>query len=186
VQRRIVFACDLRRDQARKREWWPLSKSEPKVPLASIPLIPASTWSEGHGGIDSGLVSDLAFSLSGNSLNNSLTGNRADNTLNGGAGADFLNGGTGFDTLIGGAGDDNYFLFDVSSPSIIVTTAVAAIPVLSPSYDTVTEAAGGGTDTVLVAPIVGANAPTSYTLSDNVESGISCRLAFRDHSERGY
>jgi len=125
------------------------------------------------GGVDSGLPSDLAFSLSGNELDNSLTGNRADNTLTGNAGADTLNGGSGLDTLIGGSGDDTYMLLDVSIPLIIPTAAPAAVvPALSWSYDTVTEAAGGGTDTVIVDLVPGADTPRSYTLGTNIENGI--------------
>ncbi|WP_428663882.1 hypothetical protein [Reyranella sp.] len=127
------------------------------------------------GGIDSGLTSDLAFSLSGNELDNSLTGNRADNTLTGNAGADVLNGGSGLDTLIGGTGDDTYLLLDVTFPLIILLPTAApelVIPALTPSYDAVTEAAGGGTDTVIVDLIPGTNTPRSYTLGANIENGI--------------
>ncbi|HEY1261626.1 MAG TPA: calcium-binding protein [Stellaceae bacterium] len=122
-------------------------------------------------GVDTGETSDLPFSLSGNALDNSLTGNRAANTLQGNAGADILNGGVGLDTLVGGAGDDTYLLLDVSVP-VIVVTGRAAIPALTAIYDTVTEAAGGGTDTVVVNPVAGADAPKSYTLGDNIENGI--------------
>ncbi|HEY1299993.1 MAG TPA: hypothetical protein VGF07_05825 [Stellaceae bacterium] len=132
------------------------------------------------GGIDTvppearGTPADAPFTLIGNVLNNTLTGNRADNTLDGADGADFLNGGLGLDTLIGGAGDDTYLLLDVTSPLIVIGPAAAKIPIpiLLPSYDTVTEAVGGGTDTVIVAPIAGARTPTSYTLAANVENGV--------------
>ena len=120
---------------------------------------------------------DLAFSLSGNALDNSLTGNRADNTLNGNAGADTLNGGSGLDTLIGGAGDDTYLLLDVNFPVIIINPLTAAIiPALPPSYDGVTEAAGGGTDTVVVAPsrVPTHRSPTrSATTSRTASSPVS-------------
>jgi serralysin len=123
-------------------------------------------------GVDTGQASDLAFSLFGNALDNSLTGNRAANTLNGGAGADTLNGGAGLDTLIGGAGDDTYLLLDLSFPVIVINPLTPIIPGFGPSYDGVTEAADGGTDTVVVAPFAGANTPKSYTLGDNLENGI--------------
>jgi Ca2+-binding RTX toxin-like protein len=123
-------------------------------------------------GVDAGLPADLPFSLVGNALDNSLTGNQAANTLIGNAGADLLNGGAGLDTLIGGAGDDTYFLLDVSSPIIVVTAAKAAIPVFAPVYDGVTEAAGGGADTVIVSLVPGPDTPRSYTLGANIENGM--------------
>ncbi|MFZ4068025.1 MAG: beta strand repeat-containing protein, partial [Phenylobacterium sp.] len=55
------------------------------------------------------VTSTLAFSLTGNSLNNVLTGNAAANTLSGGGGAD---------TLVGGAGDDLY-LVDSASDLVV-------------------------------------------------------------------
>ena len=124
-------------------------------------------------GVDTGQTSDLPFSLFGNALDNSLTGNKAANTLDAEAGNDTLNGGGGLDTLIGGAGDDTYLLLDVTSPIIVVTAAArAVIPVFAPVYDTVTEAAGGGNDTVIVSLVPGADTPRSYTLGDNIENGI--------------
>ena len=60
------------------------------------------------------LINTVAFSLTGNALNNSLTGNAASNTLNGGNGNDILIGGLGNDTLTGGAGKD-VFLFNTAA-----------------------------------------------------------------------
>ena len=75
------------------------------------------------------------FTGTGNNLSNIITGGSGNDTLDGGAG--------GRDTLIGGAGDDTY----------IVRNAT----------DVVTEAAGGGIDTVKTAL-------ATYTLTANVEN----------------
>jgi Ca2+-binding RTX toxin-like protein len=69
-----------------------------------------------------------AVSGTGNALNNVIIGNALNNTLNGGTGNDRLDGGLGNDTLIGGTGND--------------------VLVVNVASDVVTEAAGGGTDTV--------------------------------------
>ncbi|HEV8678227.1 MAG TPA: calcium-binding protein [Stellaceae bacterium] len=70
------------------------------------------------------------------------TGNGLNNVITGGGGADTLRGGTGADTLIGGAGNDTYYVDNAG--------------------DVVTEASGGGTDTVNTSLL-------SYTLGANVE-----------------
>jgi trimeric autotransporter adhesin len=67
--------------------------------------------------------------LTGNTLNNALNGGAGNDSLDGGAGNDTLVGGGGNDTLAGGAGDDTFFVG-------------SAVPVVS-------EAAGGGIDTVV-------------------------------------
>jgi len=54
------------------------------------------------------LTNTVAFSLTGNDLNNTLTGNAVANTLRGGAGDDILDGLGGSDTMIGGVGNDTY------------------------------------------------------------------------------
>jgi Ca2+-binding RTX toxin-like protein len=74
---------------------------------------------------------------------NLLLGLGSNDVLTGGSGNDILDGGTGNDNMIGGAGDDTY--------------------VVDAAGDNVTEAVGGGTDTVLAS--IG-----TYKLTDNVEN----------------
>ncbi|WP_408588239.1 beta strand repeat-containing protein [Novosphingobium sp.] len=78
----------------------------------------------------------------GNALDNALTGNAAANVLVGLGGNDTFDGKGGGDKLEGGLGDDTY--------------------VLAGSGDTVIEAAGEGTDTIV--------AGFSITLGDNIEN----------------
>ena len=80
------------------------------------------TWILGDNLENAEILTNLAYNLTGNALNNRLSGNAAINRLDGGAGAD---------TLVGGAGNDIYTLDSLS--------------------DLVVEAAGGGTDLVQVA-----------------------------------
>lgn len=95
------------------------------------------------------LINTVAYSLTGNALDNVLTGNAVANTLNGGAGNDSLNGLAGNDTMVGGLGNDTY--------TIDVTT------------DVITENLNEGADTVNVAV---ATASGTYTVAANVENAI--------------
>lgn len=74
-------------------------------------------------------VSQTAINLSGNELAQRVVGNAGANTLRGGDGNDTLEGGAGADVLMGEAGDDTYLNPDAA--------------------DRISEAADGGTDTVL-------------------------------------
>jgi len=85
-------------------------------------------------------VENLTYIGAGNF---SGTGGAGANLLTGGGGNDTLDGGNGNDTLNGGAGDDTYLV--------------------DGSGDVITEAGGGGTDTIQTAL-------TSYTLGANLET----------------
>lgn len=78
----------------------------------------------------------------GNALANVLVGNSGANSLSGGEGDDTIDGGSGSDTMVGGAGNDTFYV--------------------NVSTDVITEAAGGGTDTVMAA--------ITYTLGANLEN----------------
>lgn len=80
--------------------------------------------------------------LEGTGANDILMGQGGDDTLTGGEGDDWLNGGAGADVLVGGQGDDTY--------------------VVDSAHDSVTEAAGEGTDTV--------ESFATWTLGANLEN----------------
>src|SRR5262249_58488033 len=93
-------------------------------------------------GSASGFTSLTAIeNVTGGSGNDTLTGSAGANTLTGGAGNDTLDGNGGADTLIGNAGDDTF---------------------ITDGGDTLTEAAGGGIDTV--------QSSVSFTLAAQFEN----------------
>jgi Ca2+-binding RTX toxin-like protein len=113
--------------------------------LVNVALTAAGTFTLGDN-LENATVTaaaSVAANITGNALDNQLTGNAAANTLSGGDGNDTLDGGVGADKLIGGSGNDVYYVDN--------------------SGDVVTEAAAGGTDSVLTML-------TNYTLAANVEN----------------
>ncbi len=90
-----------------------------------------------------------AVHATGSIYNNILRGSQLDNVLDGGDGNDILDGRGGNDILTGGMGDDTYYVDSAG--------------------DVVTEAPGGGHDTV--------RASVSYTLGANLENLILTDLA---------
>jgi Ca2+-binding RTX toxin-like protein len=82
-----------------------------------------------------------ALTLTGNEFSHTIVGGAGIDTLIGGVGNDTLIGGTAADTMAGGLGNDTYLVNNV--------------------HDVVTEAAGGGTDTIF--------ASVSYALAAGTE-----------------
>ena len=112
-------------------------------------------------------VENLTFTGAGNFAG---TGNAQNNTITGGAGADTLSGLGGDDQLIGlgGAdiltgGDNNDTLNGGAGNDQMTGGAGNDIYIVGQAGDVVTEAAGGGTDTVQTTL-------TTYTLGANVEN----------------
>jgi serralysin len=97
----------------------------------------------GGGGNDILDGGDGADVLDGGLADDKLFGGAGVDSLTGGDGKDTLDGGLGADTLIGGLGDDTYLVDD--------------------SGDTITEAAGAGTDTARATA-------AAFTLGANVEN----------------
>ncbi len=93
--------------------------------------------------------------IDGGAGDDTISGNGGNDVLTGGLGNDSIDGGTGLDLMTGGAGDDTY----------VVGTGDGALNGLTAFEDRVVEAAGGGTDLVLLD--VGTS---GYGIPDQVEN----------------
>ncbi|MFK0271955.1 calcium-binding protein, partial [Pseudomonas asiatica] len=105
----------------------------------------------------------------GNALANTLVGNSGNNQLDGGDGADVLQGGAGNDTLLGGAGNDslaggdgNDMLDGGAGNDSMAGGAGDDLYLVAQAGDSISEAAGAGSDTVRTA--------IAYTLGANLEN----------------
>lgn len=109
------------------------------------------------------LLGSANISGIGNVLSNTLTGNGGNNTLDGGDGHDTLLGGAGNDSLVGGLGNDS--IEGGNGINTLVGGAGDDTFKLLAATDVVTEAAGGGSDRVILGDAV-----LSYTLGTEVEA----------------
>ncbi|WP_296617829.1 hypothetical protein, partial [Sphingomonas sp.] len=122
----------------------------------------------GGGGNDTIFGTDGANYISGNAGNDNLSGFGGADHLSGGDGDDVLDGGEGNDVLTGGAGNDR--LSGGAGADAMAGGTGDDTYVVDDPGDTITEAAGEGTDTVMV------NA-ASYTLGDNLENMTGSTLS---------
>ncbi len=100
----------------------------------------------GNNVITGSAFDDQLFGLGGN---DTITGNSGKDTIDGGDNDDILNGGNGDDTLIGGDGNDT--LNGEGGLDSFIGGAGNDTFVIDAAGETVTEAVGGGTDTVLAS-----------------------------------
>lgn len=122
----------------------------------------AVTWTLGNTLENLTLTGSAVINGIGNALDNVLTGNYGNNVLIGGAGNDTLSGGQGADTLVGGAGNDVYMVGMVATMYYFAPGAAPVISFAYSDYDTITESANEGMDTVQSA--------VSWTLGSNLEN----------------
>ncbi|MCW0180337.1 MAG: hypothetical protein OJI70_01095 [Zavarzinia sp.] len=110
-----------------------------------------------------------AISGTGNEFDNVMTGNTGDNTLIGLGGNDTLTGGNGDDKLLGGDGDDvlSGGISQFGDRDILRGGLGNDTYIVFDGNDTVSEADGGGIDTVRVVSGVG------YTLTSGVENLVA-------------
>ncbi|MDP2989064.1 MAG: calcium-binding protein, partial [Kiritimatiellota bacterium] len=130
----------------------------------NLNLVLASTQIEnvtGGSGNDAIIGNSLNNLLSGGDGDDTLIGLGGNDTLNGGNGNDFLDGGSGNDSLNGGDGDDTYY-FDTDSAL---------------GTDTLTDIAGGGTDTLDFSVSTGSlNVDLNQSLSQVINANLTLVL----------
>lgn len=130
-----------------------LEEANEGIDLAKVGIATANGTYTLEANVEYGaLTNAVAFTLTGNTLDNVLTGNAAANTLIGGDGNDTLDGGAGVDYMGGGAGNDTY--------------------VVDATGDIV-EDIGGGIDTVVAKLATGTYELTSEGVENLILSGTA-------------
>jgi Ca2+-binding RTX toxin-like protein len=113
------------------------------------------------------LTNTVAFSLTGNDLNNSLTGNAVANTLRGGAGDDILDGLGGSDTMVGGVGNDTY-IANVSTDNVTeLTTDVGTDTVQAAATYSLNTVNAAGVENLILTGTAAING-TGNALNNNI------------------
>jgi Ca2+-binding RTX toxin-like protein len=124
-----------------------------------------------YGGATAAVTVSLALTTPQNTLGagtdtlagiENLVGSAFDDTLTGNSAANRLDGAAGADTMAGAGGNDTYRVDTHSAQRLAVVDGSQTLVPWAGSSDTVTEAAGKGTDTV--------ETYVSFTLPDNVEN----------------
>ena len=112
--------------------------------LTSTPVDPTLRGTPGNDTLFGGAGNDTIY---GDAGNDSLVGNAGNDQIYGEAGNDILRGNAGFDTLDGGEGNDTIF-GDADAPDTMIGGAGDDLYYANHAATVVTEALGGGLDTV--------------------------------------
>jgi parallel beta-helix repeat protein len=95
------------------------------------------------------LYSSGGLNVAGNEFDNWIDGGGGNDTINGGNGNDYITGGNGNDSLVGGAGNDR--MLGGSGTNTMIGGAGNDTFFVASTTDIVSEATGGGSDTVLAS-----------------------------------